>query len=409
MEQLGQLSAKDRRRSVRQPIQVQAKLLCEQLPFSDCKIRDFCAGGLYLTSDNPVAPLKNLVETETTVLLQFASIIHDKHETITVKVKPVHLTNAGFGVSFAEPNKKVLQTLQNLAITRHKTAGKTTSHQTNLNLSVKAGIKASCEAAIQNTAPRILSEFFETLEPALGAAAENAENNRLSNGYIDAIAKLSENRSSLEHSYSQSVQGQLKPNDATRTKNTNSVTNTQKLTAVEKDEFEDWLTLSDIINKSNSTHDSVLSNLEKKISALNNQQIDASNNPASPTVFCDAFRCQLDNLDLDHAVKQQIYKIFGNALDHQLGDLYSELNQHLQPIHFSATHPEPKSPAQKNPIESESRVSDKSEPVNVPQRKTDGLIDTFKRFADLGARVDRPSHGKAEQLSGRNDAVPTSI
>ena len=410
MNPTGQLNDKERRRYVRRSIQVPAKLLSEHLPFSDCEIRDFCDGGLHLTFDNPIGPLKTLVETKTTVWLHFAAIIHDKRETIKVKVKPVRLTNTGLGVTFAQPNPKALQTLQNLAITQHKTAGNAAVHQTNLNLSVKAGIKTSCEEAIKNTVPRILSEFFETLEPALGTAAENADNNRLSDSYLDAIAKLSENRSSLEQSYSQSVRGQLQPNDATRAKNTNAVSNTQKLTVVEKDEFEDWLTLSDIINKTNSAHDSALSNLEKKIAALNNQPVDESNNPASPTVFCDAFRDQLDNLDLDHPVKQQIYKIFGNSLNHQLGNLYSELNQHLQPIHLSATYPEPKSTVQKNPIEPESRLSAKSEQVDIPQRKTAGLVNTFKRFTELGARVDQASHGKAEHLPDINDdVVPTSI
>ncbi len=107
--------------------------------------------------------------------------------------------------------------------------------------------------------------------------------------------------------------------DAARVKDTKPVGKTQPLAVVEKGAFEDWLMLSAIINNTSSSHDHVLTDLENKIAALNDCQTDETINPASPAIFCEAFQNQLDRFDLDRRVKQQIYKVFGHSLDHQLG------------------------------------------------------------------------------------------
>lgn len=386
MEPLGQLNGQERRRYERWPVKIQAKIHSELLPISDCEIRDFCEGGLYLALSNPSNVPRSLIQSKPALSVSFNIHIDGTQETLTVKVKPVRLTSAGFGVSFLQSSAKVLRILRDIA---HANPIQQSSGQLHhaLNPQIRSDIKTSCEQAINSTVPLLLNEFFKELEPGLNSAAEQAPSNAVSDGYFEALATLKEQRPSFEQSYCKSIQHHFEEKNTTPAKSIGTVPD--QLAVVDKDEFEDWLTLSDVINKTSSSHDAVLSDIENKLATLDNQPIDEMTNPVSPAVFCEALRDQLDGFDLDHEAKQQIYKIFGNSLDHQLDGLYSDLTQRLEPIKNNQPASIPKA-VDKSTQKPDQAERNETQSLDFARHKHPPLIDTFKRFLQLDSAANVP-------------------
>ncbi len=253
----------------------------------------------------------------------------------------------------------------------------------------------------------LLKEFFEELEPGLNSAAESANNNAISDGYFDALSILKGNRTSFEQSYAESIQHQLKVKDRELSNPVDATPD--QLSVVDKNEFEDWLTLSDVINKTNSSHDTALSNIENKLATLENQAVDEANNPVSPAVFCEVLRDQLEGFNLDHQVKQQIYKIFGISLDHQLGGLYSTLKQRLEPIASIPPASRVKS-VDKTDSELSRQSSSDTAPTMSADQKRPVLVDTFKRFFELKSSANsRSLNGRLDATTAEAIAEPESI
>ncbi|MCI0734046.1 MAG: DUF1631 family protein, partial [Methylococcaceae bacterium] len=380
------------------------------MPFSDCEIRDYCEGGLYLTFDYPIDPSRAPIESVPSILVRFDATIHGKQETIQANVKPVRLTASGLGVRFVQPGEKVLDALQNLTIPGSGTACAKAIPATVGPGPVPAYGKVQFEEEVQRTVARILREFFETMDPALRIAAERADSNRLASIYRDAVSQLTEKRSCFERSYSQSVRAQLYPGQSPCANITKPAGNKANFALVDKDDFEDWLILSEIINKANTSHENILSEIDKKIAALNGHPSGNRYQSTSPAVLCELFREQLDEYGLDHRVKQHIYKIFGRSLENQLGSFYRVLNQHLEPIGLSAARNHSESVAEKVPASSENRTRVPLAGAGPQTRRKAGLIDRFRAFHRLlvsegmiGQENTRPS------TDAGNPVAPTSI
>ena len=407
MESSRQLNGQERRRYERQPVNIRAKINSTLLPVGDCEIRDFCEGGLSLAFTDPESLPTSLIQTKPTLSVSFSTDAQNKRETLVVKVKPVRLTSAGIGVTFVKPSARVLQTLRFIADT-NPTQSCVAQSNHSLSAQFKSDIKASCEQAIHTSIPNILNEFFDELEPGLRAAAENAQSNPMSDGYLEALSTLTEQRTSFEQSFAKSFQQQPTPKSKSAATPADPATN--PLSVVDKDEFEDWLALSDIINKTSSAHNNALSNIENKLGALLERRGKETNNPADPAVFCEALRDQLEDFELDHQVKQQIYRIFGNSLNRQLDTLYSALIEQLHPIEennaglVSNASNETASQSDIEPYR-ESKANDSTE------NKRPELVDTFKRFMQFAAAREPVSQNAEAGLTtvNRQTSPPTSI
>ncbi|MDH5660841.1 MAG: DUF1631 family protein, partial [Gammaproteobacteria bacterium] len=96
---------------------------------------------------------------------------------------------------------------------------------------------------------------------------------------------------------------------------------------VESDDLDNWLSISSIITNVDADHRDVLSEIERRASALYQFKITKKNNPFGPALFAQAFQESLDDIEIKHAVKLVCYTAFRDVYLAIAAKLYKNINQ----------------------------------------------------------------------------------
>ncbi len=100
----------------------------------------------------------------------------------------------------------------------------------------------------------------------------------------------------------------------------------RQLSLIEKDEFEDWLTIKVMVNKVESGLRENLMALQLRLDDLMKVQAGKQFNPFAPMVFCDAFKFSMAQFNPEAKVESLLYRSFEEEVLSGLHDLYQQLN-----------------------------------------------------------------------------------
>ncbi len=103
----------------------------------------------------------------------------------------------------------------------------------------------------------------------------------------------------------------------------------RQLSLIEKDEFEDWLTIKVMVNKVESSLRESMMALQLRLDDLMSVQAGKQFNPFAPMVFCDAFKFALSKFNPEAKVETLLYRSFEEEVLSGLGALYEMLNNIL--------------------------------------------------------------------------------
>ncbi len=99
-----------------------------------------------------------------------------------------------------------------------------------------------------------------------------------------------------------------------------------ELSLVDKDEFEEFLTVSQLVSELEPRFKIPLYQLDRRFSTLANRDIDERSNPIGPAVFAGVFAEELKNLRSHQIAIESVYRTLRAVLEANLEQLYQDAN-----------------------------------------------------------------------------------
>jgi hypothetical protein len=189
------------------------------------------------------------------------------------------------------------------------------------------------------TLTRDLARMMEKIDDTLFARAEKAENNTSQTQYFDAMRELRIIRKDIEADFlsrfhDQFNQGIPRASQFSTSFNLNWEDDDESgLGLVDKNDMEEDLAISNMVNKIRSNCKQSLYSLDKRIGLLiNDPDLERWLNPLGPEAICDAFHEATRLVETGLVIRLVIFKLFDQHVISNIGELYKEVNQYLARI-----------------------------------------------------------------------------
>jgi len=183
---------------------------------------------------------------------------------------------------------------------------------------------------------RDLARMMEKIDDALFARAEKAENNMSQTQYFDAMRELRIIRKDIEEEFLTRFHDQFNQGIPRASQFSTSFSlnweddNESGLGLVDKNDMEEDLAISNMVNKIRGNCKQSLYSLDKRIGLLvNDPDLERWLNPLGPEAICQAFHEATRLVETGLEIRLVIFKLFDQHVIGNIGALYKELNQYL--------------------------------------------------------------------------------
>ncbi|MBI4692730.1 MAG: DUF1631 family protein [Gammaproteobacteria bacterium] len=328
-------SGAERRRYARIPIKLDALVSFAGRPPIMCSVRDFCVAGMFIA----LKPLQlKLVSPQMTATLYFALMVDGERQEHQLSLLVCRVVGPGVGVQFDNPDPQIIGLLQSLAgpapaEPEPAADGSTPSKPAEKHTFAPefALVLPSLTELVSRHALHMASEFVRMAMDALFLAARDAKTNREQARFNDAQGELRKRAELIKGNIPpQLVTGVSILNDPSTPKEQGqALVALTSLSLVDKDEFEEFLTVSEVIREIEPRLKDPLFELNKRFSKLANREVDESSNPLGPTVVCNVFAESLKGMQVEREAADLIYGALRRMVEPALARLYDETNHFL--------------------------------------------------------------------------------
>jgi len=179
-----------------------------------------------------------------------------------------------------------------------------------------------------------VERMMEQIDDALFARAEKAENNMVQTQYFDAMRELRIIRKDIETDFINGFcdrfnQGVPRNGVSSEALSLN-FEDDSSIGLVGKNDMEEELAISNMINKTRGTCTQTLYSLDKRIGFLiRDPDLERWQNPLGPEAICDAFKEAVQRIETGLEIRLVIFKLFDQHVVCHMDALYKELNQQL--------------------------------------------------------------------------------
>jgi hypothetical protein len=184
-----------------------------------------------------------------------------------------------------------------------------------------------------------LGRMMEKIDDALFARAEKADSNMSQTQYFDAMRELRIIRKDIEEDFLTRFQNQFNQGIPRAGQLSTSFSlnweddDESGLGLVDKDDMEENLAISSMVNKIRGNCKQSLYSLDKRIGLLiNDPDLERWLNPLGPEAICDAFHEAARLIETGLEIRLVIFKLFDQHVISNIGELYKEVNQYLARI-----------------------------------------------------------------------------
>lgn len=315
----------EQRRFVRVPINLDGLLVIGSGEAVPCTVRDYCVGGMFITAD-PAAYAS--VAPQTPAILYFALIVDGEKRDYQIELSIARAVAKGLGVSFVNPDDQTLGLLGQLA-----GAASTPTEQHAAGAAADAApefaeLAADLCALVAEHFGNICETFIDRVDEKLFLAARDAGNNVDETRFLDGQREMRARQEDLRTRVPDIVVGGVRTLSnpfSDREKDAGSI-GLSDLSLVEKDEFEDFLAVSEIVSELEPRFSEALFELGHRMSYLAGRNIDNSGLPVGPNVLCTAISDCIKGLQSERQVTTRIYQVLQQVMEQHLGDFYATVN-----------------------------------------------------------------------------------
>ena len=176
----------------------------------------------------------------------------------------------------------------------------------------------------------LLKAYFSDLDEKLFVCARDADEDSEQRRYFDCRTMISENANSLQAEVQRRIiDGFDHLGEPLKTEAKSDLGSGGGLSLVDNDEFEDFLSVTDIVSKAEPRYRNELHKLERRLAIVAGRFVDRSNNPVGPSSACQAISDGLHGLNLQHSEATITYQVLEQIVIPGLGGIYDELNRKL--------------------------------------------------------------------------------
>ncbi len=178
---------------------------------------------------------------------------------------------------------------------------------------------------------RHIKTMMDGVDDALFSRAEKAENNMIQTQYFDAMRELRIIRKDIENDFLTQFKthfdrGIPRPSSEAGL----DIDGGSDLGLIDKNDLEEDLAVSNMVNKIRSQCLQSLYALDKRIGFLiGDADLEKFENPVGPEAICNAFRKAADRIETGLEIRLVIFKLFDKHIGVNVDSLYRELNQQL--------------------------------------------------------------------------------
>ena len=319
----------NQRAHIRHQVEMPASISFAELPPQEGLVQDFCLGGMLLRLGDNADALRSALDTNDLVRISVQVEGLRGLRTVTLAARVMRKEQGAIGVSFESPNATDLLAVQNhVRSLMHGDQAKPVKRKKTLD---KQQVHAISELLIENLR-RFAIKRFEAFLPAaremLVAAAEKAVTNEAQHPFFEANKILGQQAETLARNFVTKACNKLEnlahgmiEDDESATSQANG-----RLSLVDKDIFEDWLTLKVMAARAESHFHDDLLHLQLRFDELFGIALSARKNPLHPIVICTAFGESLRLLPLKQKTDRIILAAYEEHVINKLDELYRDAN-----------------------------------------------------------------------------------
>jgi hypothetical protein len=179
-----------------------------------------------------------------------------------------------------------------------------------------------------------VERMMEQIDDALFARAEKAENNMVQTQYFDAMRELRIIRKDIESDFINGFCDRFNQGVPRNGGDSSSLSlnfdDDSSIGLVDKNDMEEELAISNMINKTRGTCTRPLYSLDKRIGFLiRDPDLERWQNPLGPEAVCESFKDAVQRIETGLEIRLVIFKLFDQHVVCHMNELYKELNQQL--------------------------------------------------------------------------------
>ncbi|GBL47543.1 diguanylate cyclase/phosphodiesterase [Sulfuriferula multivorans] len=184
--------------------------------------------------------------------------------------------------------------------------------------------KISCHKQFHAFIKEAIQNFYETVDNKLTITSSNISDFTAIKFIQSLYPLLSSRRPEIEQAFlGASYLQQLFDQRPTSPDKQQS----EKLSLVDIDDFEDWLNLSQVINELGFEHQSAIENFLIRFKVLVSKAATAHDNPYGPYFIFQTFRKAISDIKLSNPIRAVLYKAFFESLSRSFEEFYQGLNE----------------------------------------------------------------------------------
>lgn len=301
---------------------------------SNCQVQDFCLGGmmLFIPSGNDIASTALSLDQILRVTLIVNGLRGPREVGLCAKVRRIE--GGLIGVSFESPDSTVLLAIQNHVreLTDNDAASSSNRRAGREYKLTPQQMQKATDALVALMRRFIigrLDAFLPSAREALMAAADAAHTNQGQLPFFEAEKTLNSQADILSRNFVAKACKRLFDLAQGVTEEGDDSQASGRLSLVDQEIFEDWLTLKVMATRAEGVFHDELLHLQLRMDQLYGIALSARKNPLHPVVICTAFGEALRLLPLKQKTDRIILAVFERTVVKELGALYGEANKSL--------------------------------------------------------------------------------
>jgi diguanylate cyclase (GGDEF)-like protein len=323
----------NQRAHIRRNVDMPARLSVGDFRDRPCQVRDFCLGGMLVSMAVEEKTLLSTLQKGDALTISVDVQGLRGVRSVTLRAMLARKSGAELGLAFDAPDSTSLLAVQNHVRALLDSEPSVPGRPQSLNSDQARLAALDLLDLTRRFCLSRLEVFFPAADQALRATAARAVTLDEQQPWIDASKLLHQNTAALSRNFvarsTQTIE-QLSHGlgglHSGAQGSGQSDTQSGKLSLVDKDVFEDWLTLKVMASRAESHVNEELLHLQLRFDELFSISLSARKNPLHPSVFCNAFCESLRLLPLKQKTDRIILTVFDETVVHHLREFYLECN-----------------------------------------------------------------------------------
>jgi EAL domain-containing protein (putative c-di-GMP-specific phosphodiesterase class I)/GGDEF domain-containing protein len=288
------------------------------------QVRDYCLTGLL------VVPLEASDRAAAAGLMRGLVVELALDGGPELRAVLVRADEAGLGLQVASLPEDAIAALHAAAVPA-AVAAAPADRSSPVAVAARQAMQRDCQRQLAASLNAALTAFLATLPAALDAAVDGMQGVTLRSAFAGAAHRVLRDRAGIASRFDAALREAMRhPNRRGRAAALDEPPSA--LALVDEAQFEEWLSLSAVVQRIEADQSLALADLRRRYGALRVLPLDRVSDPFGPEAIMRAFQQAIEPLELPTRVRSVVHETFGDALRERCSTLYEALNQVLVPL-----------------------------------------------------------------------------